>query len=156
MMIGKSAHNHSRNLGFTLMEMLIAIAIVGILSAVAFPAYNSSKRKTRRTDAVSAALQIQVAQEKFRGSCAYYAQSLGTSNTCGASASASTVKAPTTSDAGYYTMSIASSSATGNAYKIVATATGDQASDTGCTSITITFNSTNPKGLREPAACWAK
>ena len=155
MMMAISKRN-KRILGFTLIEMLIAIAIVGILSAVAIPSYNKSKRKTRRADAASAILQVQVAQEKFRGSCPFYAQSLGTANTCGTTAALSTVKAPTASDSGYYTMSIASSSATGNAYKIVATATGDQASDTGCTSITLTFNATNPKGLKEPTTCWAK
>ena len=53
-------------------------------------------------------------------------------------------------------MSIAPNSATGNAYQIVATATGDQASDTGCTTLTITFSATNPKGLKAPTDCWAR
>mgnify|MGYP000073526426 CR=1 FL=1 len=142
--------------GFTLIEMMITISIVGLLFAVAVPSYNQSKRKTRRSDAVAAVLAIQVAQENFRGSCPYYAQGIGNSNTCGASASASIVKGGTTSDQGHYTMSIAPNSATGNAYQIVATATGDQASDTGCTTLTITFSATNPKGLKAPTDCWAR
>jgi type IV pilus assembly protein PilE len=142
--------------GFTLIEMLVVIAIVGLLAGIAYPSYNASKRKTRRSDAAAAALTIQVAQEKFRGSCAFYAQSLGTTNTCGTTAALSTVKAASTSGEGYYTMSIAASSATGNAYQVVATATGDQLNDTGCTSMTLTFDATNPTGLKAPTSCWAK
>ena len=142
--------------GFTLIEVLIVIAIIGILATVAYPSYNMSKRKTRRSDAAAAALTIQVAQEKFRGSCAFYAQSLGTTNTCGTTAALSTAKVASTSGEGYYTMSIAASSATGNSYQIVATAIGDQANDTGCTSMTLTFNATNPTGLKAPTACWAR
>ena len=142
--------------GFTLMELLVAIAIVGILFAVALPSYNQSQRKSRRTDAVVAALAIQVAQESFRGSCPFYAQNLGTANTCGSTAALSTVNAASSSANGFYTMSITASSATGNAYEIKAVANGDQAEDTGCTTLTITFNATNPRGLKAPTDCWAQ
>ena len=145
-----------RSAGFTMIEMMITIAIVGILAAIAYPSYTKSTLKTRRSDAAATALTIQVAQEKFRGSCAFYAQSLGTSNSCGTTAALSTVKAPSVSGEGYYTMSITANSATGNAYEIKATATGGQAADTDCTALTLTFNSTNPTGLKAPAACWAK
>lgn len=145
-----------RSAGFTMIEMLITIAIIGILAAVAYPSYNQSTRKARRSDAAATALTIQVAQEKFRGSCPFYAQSLGSTNTCGSTAALSTVKAPSTSSEGYYSMSITASSATGNAYEIKATATGSQAADTGCTTLTLTFNSTNPTGLKAPTACWAR
>lgn len=142
--------------GFTMIEMMITISIIGLLFAVAVPSYNQSKRKTRRSDAVAAALAIQVAQESFRGSCPYYAQGISTANTCGSSASTSVVKGATTSDQGHYTMSIAPNSATGNAYQIVAVATGDQANDTGCNTLTITFSATYPKGLKAPTNCWAR
>lgn len=140
--------------GFTMIEMLIVLAIMGILAVVAYPAYQDSVRKTRRADAIASALIVQVAQEKFRANCPFYAQNLGASNTCGANAGASTVAASATSNEGYYAMSILAASATGNAYTIVADPQGAQAADTTCDPMTIAFSTANPNGLKAPAACW--
>ena len=145
---------NNKSSGFTLIELMIAIAIIGILSMVAYPAYQDSIRKTRRADGIAAALSIQVAQEKFRGSCPYYAQTLGSTNTCGANAGASTVKADNTSKDGYYTLSIVASSATGNAYTINIDPVGEQAEDTTCDPMTIAYSTTNPAGTKAPADCW--
>ena len=143
-----------RQAGFTIIELLIAVAIVGILTMVAYPSYQDSVRKSRRSDGVAASLAVQVAQERFRGSCRFYAQNLGSSDVCGANAGASTAAAGTTSNEGYYTLSIEASSATGNAYTIVATPTGSQADDTACSPMKIAFTTTNPNGLKTPADCW--
>lgn len=140
--------------GFSMVELLIALAIVGLLSMVAYPSYQNSIMRTRRADGVAAALAVQVAQEKFRASCPFYAQSLGSANTCGANAGASTVRADSTSPEGFYTISIVTSSASGNSYTISADPTGVQATDTTCDPMTITFNASNPNGLKAPVDCW--
>ena len=44
--------------GFTLVEVLIVVAIVAILVAIALPNYNSSVRKTRRADAQSTLMEF--------------------------------------------------------------------------------------------------
>ena len=143
-----------RHAGFTLIELLIALAIAGILAMVAYPSYQNSVMRTRRADGIAGALAVQVAQEKFRAGCPFYAQSLGSANTCGATAALSTVQASGTSPEGYYTISIASSTASGNSYTISADPTGIQANDTTCDPMTITFNASNPNGLKGPADCW--
>jgi len=148
------ARGPNRERGFTLVEMLIALAIIGILATVAYPSYQESVRKTRRSDGIAAALAVQVAQEKFRGSCPFYAQSLGATNTCGASAALSTVQADTTSREGFYTLSIAANSATGNAYTVVVDPAGAQTADTTCDPMQIAYSAANPAGARTPAACW--
>lgn len=137
-----------------MIELLIVVAIMAILAVVAYPSYQDSVRETRRADAIAAALTIQVAQEKFRGNCPFYAQTLGASNSCGANAGASTVAAPTASSEGYYALSIQASSATGNAYTVVADPQGVQAPDTDCDPMTIAFSAANPNGLKSPASCW--
>ena len=143
-----------RSMGFSMVELLIALAIAGLLAMVAYPSYQNSAMRTRRADGIAGALGVQVAQEKFRASCPFYAQSIGTTNTCGANAGASTVQAASSSPEGYYTNSIAASSASGNSYTISADPTGIQADDTDCDPMTITFNASNPNGLKAPAGCW--
>jgi type IV pilus assembly protein PilE len=140
--------------GFSLLELMITLAIIGILAMVAYPSYQDSVRKTRRSDGIAAALAIQVAQEKFRGSCPFYAQNLGASNVCGASAALSTVQAGTTSQEGFYALSILANSATGNAYTIVIDPVGQQAADAQCDPMQSVYSAANPAGTRAPAACW--
>jgi type IV pilus assembly protein PilE len=140
--------------GFTLIELLVTLVIIGLLTTVAYPSYQNSVRKTRRSDAITAALAIQVAQEKFRANCPFYAQTLGASNVCGANAGASTVQAAATSREGFYAMTIAAASATGNAYTIVATPQGEQAADSTCSPMSLIFSTSSPNGQKSPAACW--
>jgi type IV pilus assembly protein PilE len=144
----------TRGAGFTLIELLIALVIISLLAMVAYPSYQKSVLRTRRADGIAGALAVQVAEEKFRASCPYYAQSLGSSNTCGANAGASTVQASATSPEGYYTLSIVASSATGNAYTINAAPTGIQADDTDCSPMQITFDASHPNGDKTPEGCW--
>lgn len=118
----------TRSTGFTLIELMIAVAILGILASVALPSYQSYLRKSRRADAFVALSRIQLAEEKWRANNPTY----GTLANIGVSA---------TSDQGYYTLSIGSGP-TSTSYVATASAVSgsSQASDTGCTSITITVN----------------
>lgn len=51
--------------GVTLIELLIAIVIVGLLMSVAVPAYQNSTLKTRRSDGVAILNDIMQAQERW-------------------------------------------------------------------------------------------
>ena len=51
--------------GFSLIEVMIAVAIVGILAAIAVPSYQSHLRKARRADAAAFMTQVQQKQQQY-------------------------------------------------------------------------------------------
>lgn len=62
--------------GFSLTELLIVMAIVAILATVTVPSYSHYLVKTRRADAISTLLQLQLAQEQWRALHGAYSGSL--------------------------------------------------------------------------------
>lgn len=54
----------SRSRGFTLIELMVVVAIVGVLAAVALPAYNESVRKSKRTEAAAAMANLALRFER--------------------------------------------------------------------------------------------
>lgn len=136
--------------GFTLMEMLIALTIVGILAGIAYPSYVDSVNKSRRADAHNALIKLQLAQEKLRGNCRFYAAAIdttaGASNTCAATAANTKVVGVTTSPDGNYTLAI--SNASTSSYTLTATATGAQAGDSACKKIIFEVTAASPDGSK--------
>jgi len=62
--------------GFTLLEVLAACAVAGVLAAVAVPSYQAHLRQAQRSDAVAALTRLQHAQEQYRAHHGMYADSL--------------------------------------------------------------------------------
>jgi type IV pilus assembly protein PilE len=62
--------------GFTLIELLVTIVIVGILAAVAIPAYTNYMVRARRADAKTALEQLRASQEMFRAERGSYSTDL--------------------------------------------------------------------------------
>lgn len=90
--------------GFTLIEVLIAVAIVGILAAIAFPNYQNHLRKGRRADAQSFMMDLANRQQQYLMDARGYALDASFVTTLGS-------KVPE-SVAAYYTISIEPAAAT--------------------------------------------
>lgn len=129
--------------GFTLLELMIAVAIVAILGSIAIPAYQDSVRKGRRADAMTSLIQIQAQQEKWRANNPQYTSSLSRLGWSG-----------TDSVEGYYTLAISASSA--NTFTATATpkSGGPQAGDS-CATFTISANGPDIS-TADKKKCWNK
>ncbi len=60
--------------GFSLLELLITLSIVAILASITVPSYRGYVARARRTDAISALLQLQLAQLRWRATHPAYAR----------------------------------------------------------------------------------
>jgi type IV pilus assembly protein PilE len=65
-----------RSSGFTLIELCIVLALVGVLAALAWPSLLDHLARGRRADGVAALIKLQMAQEGFRAHHGLYAARL--------------------------------------------------------------------------------
>jgi len=63
--------------GFTLVELLIVVVIIGVLAAVLYPNYTSSSRKAKRSDAFRGIQTVSNRLEKFMTYCNSYTTNFG-------------------------------------------------------------------------------
>jgi len=126
--------------GFSLMELMIAVLIVGVLAAIAYPTYTDHMNRTRRADGKAALLNMANYMEH------YYTENNGYTGATVAGIGLT----GTTSQEGYYTLSI--SAPTNTSYTLTATPAGVQAGDTTCGALTLT--NTNIKG--PTTDCWQR
>lgn len=135
--------------GFTVIELLIAVAIIGVLVAIALPAYRESIARSRRVDAQVALGGLNTAMERY-----FSAQAPASATYAGATLGAGGIfpnQAPLDGRTKFYTLSVEGASA--SAYTLVATrvAGSAQASDR-CGDFTLT--STGVRGVRNGSASW--
>lgn len=111
--------------GFTLVELMITVIVVGILAAVAFPTYIDQVRKGRRADAFDALVLVQQQQERYRSQNQQYA------------ATFEALKVASNSAAGHYELTLADTSAVGYTVTATPVAGGKQAGDKKCGSFKL-------------------
>ena len=113
--------------GWTLTEMLVCLALLGILAALALPAYQEQQRLARRSDGQAALLQLQTDQARWRSMHDSHAQSL--------------VALGWPSDLsplGHYRVRLIESTA--DTYTAQAVAVGAQAADHACTPLQLRWH----------------
>jgi type IV pilus assembly protein PilE len=130
--------------GFTLLELLITMVILGILLSLAYPAYRSYLLKSRRSDALVSLSQNQLILERC------YSQNFAYNVACGALPTF-----PQISQQGFYSIAISNTGAT--TYTLTATPRGTQVKDTTCATMTV--NQANVKtatdsGGSAQTTCW--
>lgn len=127
--------------GFTLLEIMIACALVAVLTALAYPSYSENVKDSRRSDAKRSLIEAAQSMER------YY--SMNSMSYAGATPLqiAGSDKIPRDGSDRYYTLSI---SAAQNTYTLQAVPSGAQAGDR-CGTLTFNRNGTRSAAL---STCW--
>jgi type IV pilus assembly protein PilE len=125
---------HARSAGFSMIELMVTVVIASILVAVAVPTYTAQVRKSRRTDAKTALLDLAGREER------YFSTNNGVYTTSAANLGY-TGTFPITVGSGYYTIAApvvaAGTAAAVATFTITATPAGTQVNDTACATFSI-------------------
>lgn len=136
--------------GWTLAELMMALAVMGVLATLAVPSYLQQQRNARRSDGHAALVQLQVDQARWRSSHDSYADTLSALGW-----------ATDRSGQGHYQISLINVDADG--YTALATASGGQALDHDCTPLRLTWSGTASAVFgagdhvdSDPRRCWRR
>jgi type IV pilus assembly protein PilE len=118
--------------GVTLVELMTVVVVLGILAAIAVPSYRRYLLRSQRTDAKTALLQVQTAQEKFYLQANAYTDALKGNPPDGLGLN-------DVSSNGFYAIAV-TLGADNQSYTATATAIAGkgQSDDTSCTQFSIT------------------
>ena|SRR5687768_3611987 len=135
--------------GITLLELLVVLAVIGVLATLTVPAYQRHLVRVNRTEATVALYALAVAQERFHLRHGSYAAALAPQPPAG-------LGLATATEGGHYVLSIALAS---DGQSFIATASpsrdGSQASDSECLAFSIDHRGRRAvSGAGDSAACW--
>ena len=145
----RTARPAIRQRGFTLIEMMITVAIIGILASVAYPSYTQHVVRTRRANAAGCLMELAQYMERVYASNVRYDQNNG-------AATALPTVACSTELGAHYTLGFASGQPQQRTFTLQAAPQGRQASaDTRCGTLSIDqANVKGKSGTASVADCW--
>lgn len=126
--------------GTTLVECLLACAVVGVISTLAVGSARQHQLRAGRLDAVDALTRIQLAQEQHRALHGLYSGELAALRSTSAQ-----------SRQGLYSLQLQQSA--GESYTAVATAQGSQSRDSTCPALTLAVDH-GAAQVGPSVACW--
>jgi len=128
--------------GFTLIELMIVVVVIGILASIAIPSYQNHVRNAQRSDGTTALMDIRMAQERWRANNPSYTNNL-----------ADLVGIGARSAERRYDLEVVEGSAGATGFQATATKRADGGlTDTACSPLTLQYAAgqvtTGPEG------CW--
>lgn len=129
-----------RGKGFTLVELMVVVAIVALLATIAYPAFRDQTLRAGRAEGRTALMELASRQEQYILDNRSYTTDLGLLGMNGAT------------ENGKYTVSVTAASA--SAFTARATPQGGQAEDTDCLALTINSAGTRSATGPDGADCW--
>lgn len=134
--------------GFTLIELMVVVAIVAILTAIALPSYQSFVLQSHRTTAINGVMDIASAESKYYTANNAYIASLTTLGYAN-----DPFPVPDTTNT-YYNLSVAVGVGS-TSFTVTATTAGNQTNDTACGNYTYTdLGVKNITGTGTSSDCW--
>lgn len=127
----------SASRGLTLLELMIALAVVGLLASLAYPSYAAQLRKARRAEAQQVLMDAALRQHQILLDTRAYAATLADTG----------LVLPQALEA-HYAITLEVDAGPVPAFTLTATPRGDQAAD-ACGALSL-----DQANVRLPAACW--